>query len=109
MQARIGVELQPLSLLTWALVGRGCSKPRLELLSPRKHRGTHGTGDRVGPTCGRDGCGKYKFPFPLTGFEPRIVQHVATRYTVCHIDNAEEYLNLVSGSFLTQNVQLIFI
>jgi hypothetical protein len=44
---------------------------------PRKRPGTHFTGGWVGPRAGLDKCGKSR---PPTGFDPRTVQPVASRY-----------------------------
>ena len=46
-------------------------------LYPRERPGTHCTGGWVGPRAGLDRCGK---PRPPTGFDPRTVQPVASRY-----------------------------
>jgi hypothetical protein len=46
-------------------------------LYPRERPGTHCIGSWVGPTAGLDGCGK----FCPTGFDPRTVQPVTSRYT----------------------------
>ena len=45
---------------------------------PRERPGTHCTGVWVGPRAGLDGWGKFH---PTPGFDPRLVQPVATRYT----------------------------
>jgi hypothetical protein len=47
-------------------------------LPQRKKSGTHCVGVWVGPRAGLDGCGKF---CPPPGFDPRIVQPVASRYT----------------------------
>jgi hypothetical protein len=45
---------------------------------PQERPGTHCTGGRVGPRAGLDRCGKIS---PPPGFDPRIVQPVASHYT----------------------------
>ena len=57
---------------------------------------------------GRDGCGKYKCPFLLPGFEPPFVQHAGTRYTLCQVDNAEDYPTLFCA-LLTVHLGIILI
>ena len=47
-------------------------------LYPRERLGTHCSGDWVGPSACLDRCGKSR---PTTGFDPRTVQPVASRYT----------------------------
>ena len=43
-----------------------------------KRPGTHCIRSKVGPRAGLDGCGKSR---PPSGFDPRTVQPVASRYT----------------------------
>jgi hypothetical protein len=50
-------------------------------LSHGKGRGTLGSGGRVGPRAGLNGCGGQKIYCPPPEFEPRIVHPVASRYT----------------------------
>ena len=45
---------------------------------PRERPGTHFTGGWVGPRAGLDSCVKSR---PPTGFDPRTVQHIASRCT----------------------------
>ena len=47
-------------------------------LYPRERPGTHRIGGWVGPRAGLDWCGKSR---PPPGFDPRIFQAVASRYT----------------------------
>jgi hypothetical protein len=49
-------------------------------LYPLERHGTHCIGGWVGLRAGLDGCGKSR---PPPGFDPRTVQPVASRYTVC--------------------------
>jgi hypothetical protein len=47
-------------------------------LYPRNNPGTNCKGSWVGPRAGLNGCGKSR---PPPGFDPHIVQPVASRYT----------------------------
>ena len=47
-------------------------------LYPRERPGTLCIGELVGPRAGLDWCGKSRLP---SGFDPRTVQPVASRYT----------------------------
>ena len=58
--------------------GWGVSVTLRPLFTPRERPGTHCTGGCVGPRVGLDRCEKSR---PPPGFEPRTVQHVASRYT----------------------------
>jgi hypothetical protein len=49
-------------------------------LPPGKRPGTHCVGGWMSPRAGLDGYGKSR---PSPGFDPRTVQHVASRYTDC--------------------------
>ena len=64
--------------MTTALEGGegSASRPGRSLL--RERQGTHCVGGWVGPRGGMDSCGKSR---PSPGFDPRTVQHVASRYT----------------------------
>ena len=55
-------------------------------LPPEKRPGNHCIGGWVGPWAGLDGCGKSRTP---SGFDPRTVQLVASRYTDYAISNEE--------------------
>jgi len=58
--------------------GWGVSVTPRPLFTPRERPGTHCTGGQMGPRAGLDRCGKSRLP---SGFDPRIVQPVAIRYT----------------------------
>ena len=51
-------------------------------LYPRENPGTHCTGGWVDHRTGLDGCRKSR---PPSGFDPRTVQLIASRYTGCAI------------------------
>jgi len=59
-------------------MGMGGQRHAPAALLPGKRPGTHFTGGWMGPRAGPDECGKSR---PPPGFDPRIVQPVASRYT----------------------------
>ena len=67
---------------TSAVAGYGWSTPRPDRFTPGERAGTHRIVGWVGPRAGLDGCGKSRLP---PGFDPRTVQHVASRYTVWRV------------------------
>jgi hypothetical protein len=72
-----GPEVYLYSFLTSALE-RGVVSTTPRPLYPQERPGTHWTGGWVGPRAGVDVCEKSR---PPTGFDPRTVQPVASRYT----------------------------
>ena len=59
-------------------MGVGGQRHVLAALPTGKRPGTHRIGGWVGPRVGLDGCAK---SHPPAGFDPRIVEPVASRYT----------------------------
>jgi hypothetical protein len=68
-------------------------------LYPREKPGTHCTGDWVGPRAGLDNCGKSRRP---PRFDPRTVQHVASRY----IDRATRPTNCYTCIYLKKKTKI---
>jgi len=62
---------------------------------PRERPGTHCTGDRVGPRCGKSR--------PPPRFDPRTVQPVASRYTDYATRPTTNRVNLIKKTFNSLN------
>ena len=81
----------------------GWSAPRTGRFTPRERPGTHCTAGWVRLRAGLDGCGKSRPPPP--GFDPRIVQTVASRYTDCAMNleevkrKGDEWINLGQNKY----------
>ena len=63
-------------------MGAGGQRHAPATLPPGKITGTHCTGGWMGPRAGVDGCGKSR---PPLGFDPRIVQPVASSCADCAV------------------------
>ena len=66
------------STLSWPRHLDGVVSTTPRQLYPRERPGTHCVGGWIDPRVGLDGCGKSR---PPSGFDPRTVQPVASRYT----------------------------
>jgi hypothetical protein len=98
-----GPEGSTLSL-TSALDGVGGQRHALAAL-PRERLGTHCIGGSVGPRAVLDGC--EKSPPPL-GFDPRTVQPVDSRYTVCAIPASPHPIYIYTVNKVNECISLYF-